>query len=93
MDRPGRRTGREGRRDVAIPRAELVVLVDEDAYVADREEQLVQRLVRAGHTRREILKRGAVGAFLLAGVGRLVCEGAHLECAGPGRLEGRFAAR
>jgi DMSO/TMAO reductase YedYZ molybdopterin-dependent catalytic subunit len=46
--------------------------VDEDAYFADREERLVQRLVRAGHTRREVLKRGAAGAFLLAGVGRLV---------------------
>ncbi len=31
----------------------------------------MRRLVRAGHTRREILKRGAAGAFLLAGVGRL----------------------
>jgi len=46
-------------------------LVNEDAYFAEREEQLVQRLVRAGHTRREILKRGAAGAFLLAGIGRL----------------------
>lgn len=45
--------------------------LDEDVFFATREEQLVRNLRRAGHTRREILRRGAAGAFLLAGVGRL----------------------
>jgi hypothetical protein len=46
-------------------------LLEEDTYFAIREEQLVRRLGRSGHTRREILKRGAAGALLLAGAGRL----------------------
>jgi len=46
-------------------------LLEEDTYFAIREEQLVRRLERSGHTRREILKRGAAGALLLAGAGRL----------------------
>jgi DMSO/TMAO reductase YedYZ molybdopterin-dependent catalytic subunit len=50
-------------------------LVDEDVYFAAREEQLVDRLQRSGHTRREVLTRGAAGAFLLAGVGRLASSG------------------
>lgn len=50
-------------------------LVDEEQYFADREEQLVHGLRRAGHTRREILARGAAGAFMLAGVGRLAGAG------------------
>jgi hypothetical protein len=49
--------------------------VDENVYFAAREEQLVDRLQRSGHTRRELLKRGAAGAFLLAGVGRLASPG------------------
>jgi len=49
--------------------------VEEDTYFAAREEQLVRRLERSGHTRREVLKRGAAGAFLLAGVGRLASPG------------------
>jgi hypothetical protein len=46
-------------------------LLDEDTYFAIREEQLVRRLERSGHRRGEILKRGAAGALLLAGAGRL----------------------
>ncbi|MGZ4168352.1 MAG: sulfite oxidase [Solirubrobacteraceae bacterium] len=46
-------------------------LFDETTYFATREEQLLRGLRQAGHTRREILRRGAAGAFLLAGVGRL----------------------
>lgn len=46
-------------------------LVEEDAYFAVREEQLVRRLVQEGHTRRSVLKRGAAAAMLLAGAGRL----------------------
>ncbi|HTX12906.1 MAG TPA: sulfite oxidase [Solirubrobacteraceae bacterium] len=42
-------------------------LIDEDAYFAVREEQLVRRLERAGHMRRGNLSRGAAGAMLLAG--------------------------
>ena len=49
--------------------------VDEDVYFAAREEHLVDRLERSGHTRRELLKRGA-GAFLLAGIGRMASAGA-----------------
>jgi DMSO/TMAO reductase YedYZ molybdopterin-dependent catalytic subunit len=45
-------------------------LVDEDAYFAVREEQLVRRLERAGHMRRGILSRGAAGRKLLAGAAR-----------------------
>src|SRR5437588_350379 len=59
-------------------------LVDEDAYFAVREEQLVRRLERAGYTRRTILKRGAVGAMLLAGAARL---------ASPGRARAASTAR
>jgi DMSO/TMAO reductase YedYZ molybdopterin-dependent catalytic subunit len=51
-------------------------LTDEDAYFGTREEQLVSGLQRSGYSRREILKRGAAGAFLLAGVGRLAQPGA-----------------
>jgi hypothetical protein len=52
-----------------------IILVDEDTYFAEREEELVARLVRGGHTRREVLRRGAAGAFLLAGVGRVAAAG------------------
>jgi DMSO/TMAO reductase YedYZ molybdopterin-dependent catalytic subunit len=45
---------------------------DEDTYFAVREEQLVHKLERSGYTRRQILRSGAAGAFLLAGAGRLV---------------------
>ena len=38
-------------------------LLEEGTYFAIREEQLVRRLERSGHTRREILKRGAAGAL------------------------------
>jgi hypothetical protein len=44
-------------------------LIDEDAYFAVREEQLVRRVERAGHMRRGILTRGA-GTVLLAGAAR-----------------------
>lgn len=50
-------------------------LADEDVYFATREEQLVEGLKSAGHTRREILRRGATGAFLLAGIGRVAGSG------------------
>jgi DMSO/TMAO reductase YedYZ molybdopterin-dependent catalytic subunit len=49
--------------------------VDEDTYFAVREEQLVRSLERSGYTRRQILRNGAAGAFLLAGAGRLVSAG------------------
>ena len=49
--------------------------VDEDTYFAVREEQLVRQLERSGYTRRQILRNGAAGAFLLAGVGRLASAG------------------
>jgi DMSO/TMAO reductase YedYZ molybdopterin-dependent catalytic subunit len=54
-------------------------LVDEETYFATREEQLVAGLLRTGHTRREVLRRGAAGAFLLAGVGRLATAGRARE--------------
>jgi DMSO/TMAO reductase YedYZ molybdopterin-dependent catalytic subunit len=49
--------------------------VDEETYFAVREEQLVRKLERSGYTRRQILRNGAAGAFLLAGAGRLASAG------------------
>src|SRR5947209_19272733 len=48
---------------------------DEETYFALREEQLIHKLERSGYTRRQILRNGAAGAFLLAGVGRLASPG------------------
>ena len=46
-------------------------LIDEEAYFAVREEQLVRRLERAGHLRRSIVRRGSEGAMVLAGAARV----------------------
>ncbi len=57
--------------------------VDENEYFATREEQLVAGLERDGHSRREILKLGAAGAFMLAGLGRLARPGSAHAAANP----------
>src|ERR1700727_3445686 len=44
-------------------------LIEEEAYFAVREEQLVRRLERAGHARRSLGRRGAGGAMGLGGGG------------------------
>ena len=49
--------------------------VDEDTYFAVRGKQLVRKLEQSGYTRRQILRNGAAGAFLLAGLGRLASAG------------------
>lgn len=46
-------------------------LLQEDAYFAERDEQLRRQLERAGYSRREILKAGAGGMALMAGLSRL----------------------
>ncbi|HEY2603491.1 MAG TPA: sulfite oxidase [Thermoleophilaceae bacterium] len=46
-------------------------LADEEAYFADREQELAYRLERSGYSRRQLLKAGAGGVALLAGLGRL----------------------
>ena len=44
---------------------------DEEAYFAEREEQVVRRLEGAGYSRRQLLKAGAGGVAVLAGLRRL----------------------
>jgi DMSO/TMAO reductase YedYZ molybdopterin-dependent catalytic subunit len=54
--------------EIAMPFGEFA---DEESYFAEREEQLLRRLERSGYSRRELLKAGAAGVTLLAGLGRL----------------------
>lgn len=48
---------------------------DEEEYLATREEQFARRLTRSGYSRREVLKLGAAGASVVAGLGQLVKPG------------------
>jgi DMSO/TMAO reductase YedYZ molybdopterin-dependent catalytic subunit len=49
--------------------------VDEEEYLATREEQFVRRLTRSGYSRREVLKLGVAGASVAAGIGHFARPG------------------